>query len=118
MLTIYMTYADDRWKLHAVEPGVDSEGTSIEEAFDAFFEALADQKDAAPILHVVGDHAHPAPGMYCIRVTQLDDGRLMARSTDILGLTLAGEATEVMEQLPGRVKELLAAQREDFLRVT
>ncbi len=108
-MLVILTWEEPKWHVFGVEPKVDAEGDSIEEAFVAFYGALKDE--GAARVEVVHDHrGRDQVGLYHIQIREAGPGELRVHSADILGLSLAGPAEDVMLALPGKVSELLSEQ--------
>jgi len=108
-MLLVLSWEEPKWRVYGVEPEIEGEGDSIDEAFAAFYNALAG--DGGAHVEVVHDFNAPHPGIYRIQLKQRPDGGLNAISQDILGLSLGGpDAEAVMLALPEKISELLSKQ--------
>lgn len=113
-MLIILSWEEPGWRVYGVEPKVEAEGPSIEEAFVAFYDAL--NGEGGQHVEFVGDHSNPVPGVYRIQLKEGAAGRLRAHSADILGLSLEGSAEQVLLDLPDAIVSILG-QQEHFSRI-
>jgi hypothetical protein len=114
-MLIILSWIAPNWVAHAVDAGVEGSGPSLEEAFVGLYNALEDPNAEHISCMHVQDRRSGSTGLYRITLRELASNHLMAISTDILGLSIEGEASDVFKRLPGVISGILK-QQSDFVR--